>query len=95
MKVRSDQSGFSVVEVVIAIVVLGLIGLVGYNLYTKQADNKAANGSTSQSATATDVPAAPEVASTSDLDKSSTILDEADTTASSDAAALDSQLQSF
>lgn len=94
MKLRFNQSGFSIVEILIVVVVLGLIGLISYNFYTKQSDTTA-NSTTSQSATAEDVPAAPEVTSTSDLDIASTMLDEADTSSSSDSAELDSQLQSF
>lgn len=94
MKLRTSQSGVSIVEILIVIVVLGLIGFIGYNFYAKQSD-KPADDSTSQTATAKDIPTAPEVTSTNDLDKASAMLDGSDTSSSSDSAELDSQLQAF
>jgi prepilin-type N-terminal cleavage/methylation domain-containing protein len=94
MNLRSNRSGFSVVEILIVVVVLGLVGFIGYVFYTKQS-NTTVNSTTNQSATAEDVPAAPGVTTTSDLEKASKMLDESDTASSSDSAELDSQLQSF
>lgn len=96
MRLRHNQSGFSVAEILIVVVVLTLVGLIGYSFFAKQSDtNKPANNSTGQPAKVENVSVAPEVNSVSDLDKASTVLDEADTASSSDSAELDSQLQSF
>jgi prepilin-type N-terminal cleavage/methylation domain-containing protein len=100
MRLRTNQSGFSVVEVLVVVVVLGLVGFISYSFYNKQADtDKTTDGSTSQSAsqsaTADDVPAAPELTSTDDLDTASAMLDESDTASSNDSTELDAQLQSF
>ena len=90
MRLRTNQTGFSAVEILIVAVVLGLIGFVSYTFYTRQNDKTADTITTSR-----DVPAVPEITSTSDLDKASVMLDEADTDSSADSAKLDSQLQTF
>ncbi len=94
MRQRTNQSGFSIVEILIVVVVVALIGFIGYRFYTSQADTMTGT-STSQSATADDVPEAPDVTSTSDLDKASTMIDETDTSSSNDTAELDSELEAF
>lgn len=100
MKLRVNQSGFSAVELIIILVVVGALGFVGYTVYNRQQDNK--TDSTSQqtkeeSATASDVRSAPEIRSTSDLDKASATLDQTDPGGSNntDASQLDSELSAF
>jgi prepilin-type N-terminal cleavage/methylation domain-containing protein len=99
MKLRTNQSGFSAVEIVIVLVIVGAIGLVGYTVYNRQQD-KATDGTSQQSAeqspTATDVQSAPEVKSTEDLDKAEAVLDATDPGSSNtDAGMLDSETSAF
>lgn len=94
MSLRTNQSGFSVIELAIAIVIVAIIGFAGYSVYHRQHNQSAV---ASQPATASDVPAAPAVSSTSDLDKAAAALDQTDPGGSNntDAAQLDSQIANF
>lgn len=101
MKLAKSQSGFSVIELVIILAVVGVLGFVGYTVYNRQQDKKT-TGNTSQSvneesATASDVGSAPEIKSTSDLDRASATLDQTDPGGSNngDASQLDSKLSTF
>ncbi len=102
MKLRKLQSGFSVVELVIILAVVGVLAFVGYAVYNRQHNTTStANNNSSQTVNdetkASDVPPAPVVSSTSDLDKASATLDKVDpgTSNSSDSSQLDSQLSAF
>lgn len=95
MNFRKNQAGFSAVELVIVLVVIGVLAFVGYTVYNRQQDNKAADSGTSQSATASDVPPAPEVKNTNDLDKASATLDQVNPGDDSDSSQLDSELNAF
>lgn len=101
MHIRSTQSGFSPVEVLIVVAVVAVLGLVGYTVYNRQQDKTAKTGSTqqlaSQTPTAEDVKAAPSVSSTGDLDKAMQVLDQTDPGGSnnSDASQLDGQVSNF
>lgn len=101
MKIRSTQSGFSPVEVLIVVAVVAVLGLVGYTVYNRQQDKTASTSNTqqvvSQAPTAEDVKAAPAVSSTSDLDKAAQVLDQTDPGGSnnSDASQLDNQVSNF
>lgn len=96
MRARTSQSGFSIIELIIALAILGVLVFVGYIVYDRQNDKTADNrDTTSQSATKSDLPTAPEVTSTSDLDKAATVLDQTDTSMDDDSEELDAQLQSF
>ena len=95
MSFHKNQSGFSAVELVIVLVVAGVLAFVGYTVYNRQQDNKAADNGTNQSAVANDVPSAPEVKSTSDLDKASAALDDANLDDNSDSSQLDSEMSNF
>lgn len=95
MSFRKNQSGFSAVELVIILVVAGALAFVGFTVYSRQQNNKPADSSTSQSAVANDVPSAPEVKSTGDLDKASATLDSVNLDDSSDSSQLDSELNTF
>jgi prepilin-type N-terminal cleavage/methylation domain-containing protein len=102
MQKHRPQSGFSVVELAIVLAVVGLLGFVGYSVYNrsnaKTADDSTTNRAASpQSAKTNDVASAPDVSSTSDLDKASAALDQTDPGGSNtaDSDQLDSQLNSF
>lgn len=84
------NSGFSIVEALIAVAVVVLVGLVGYNLYSMQ---QARNESTSeQQAVAKEVPEAPNIKDTSDLDEAAKTLDQIDPEANDkESAQLDSE----
>jgi prepilin-type N-terminal cleavage/methylation domain-containing protein len=92
MERNMRKSGFSAVEVIIVLVIVGIIGalsVVGYNRW-KQTQTKSTSTDTSQQSAA----GAPEIKKTSDLDKATTTLDQADLddTGASD---LDTQSSSF
>jgi Tfp pilus assembly protein PilE len=103
MSTHTNQSGFSVVELAIILVVVGVLAFVGYNIYSRQNSNKTADSSTTsktagpEPAKANDVTSAPNIKSTSDLDKASAALDQTDPGGSnnSDANQLDTQLANF
>lgn len=95
MSFAKRQSGFSAVELVIVLAVVAVLGLVGYSVNNRLRNKP---GSTQNSAAkASDVSAAPEVKSASDLDKASQVLDQNNpgSTNSSDASKLDGELGAF
>jgi Tfp pilus assembly protein PilV len=101
MKLRTSQSGFSVIEFVIIALVVVAIGVVGFTVYNRQqnknniTDNDTAT--VAQSPTANDVKSAPAVSSTKDLDDASKVVDQTDVEGGSntDSGQLDSQLSAF
>ncbi|HTH72223.1 MAG TPA: prepilin-type N-terminal cleavage/methylation domain-containing protein [Candidatus Pristimantibacillus sp.] len=95
MSLHTNQSGFSVVEVLVVALVLGLLVFGGYTAYNKMQDNKAINNTADQSAAASDVKAAPAINSTKDLDTAVSTLDQTDVSSASDSATLDTQLSGF
>ncbi len=105
MRIHTNQSGFSVIELAIVVVVVAVLGFVGYSVYNRQ-NTKTADSSpttstsqtaSSSSAKANDLAAVPNVSSTSDLDKASATLDQTDPGGSNniDASQLDTQLANF
>ena len=99
MRYRQSQTGFSAVELLIVIVVVAVLALVGYSVYQWQ-NNKPATTANTQSDSETmagNVPSAPAINTSSDLDEASTTLDQMDISASnsSDSSQLDSQLAAF
>lgn len=96
---RNKSSGFSAVEIVLVVVVVAVLALLGYVLYNNFVANdqqtEQAVDNTSQSATADDVPTAPEINSPSDLDKASATLDEINLDDDSDSSQLDNELSNF
>lgn len=79
MKSLKSQTGFAVVEIVLAVVILALVGFVGYKVYDARKDLSITEQSTQQSdsqSTASDVKSAPAIKTVSDLDTALTILDE-------------------
>lgn len=95
MSFRKNNAGFSAVELVIILVVVSALAFVGYMVYSRQQADKAADGGTSQSAVANDVPAAPEIESADDLDKASATLDDINLDDNGDQSQLDSELSAF
>jgi prepilin-type N-terminal cleavage/methylation domain-containing protein len=101
MRAKTNQSGFSAVELVIVLAVVGVLGFVGFSVYNRQQTKTTDTGTTQanngQSAKANDVASAPNISSTSDLDKAATMLDQTDPSGSnnSDAGQLDSQTANF
>lgn len=100
MRKGSNQSGFSVVELVIVVAVVAVLGFVGYSVYSRQSNKTAATASNAtpgvssvQSPVASNVSSAPTISSTGDLDKAMATLNQNDPTAtnSSDSSQLDSQ----
>jgi len=96
MRIRKQQSGFAVVELVVVVVILAAIGFVGWQVYQKQSGATTANTpptANTQSPVAKDVSAAPSVDSTSDLDAALNTLNQNDpsTANSSDSSQLSSQ----
>lgn len=98
MKSRTNQSGFSIIEIAVVVVLVGIVALLGYTFYNRQNSNPVADTATAtQSAVATDVPVAPAVKSTGDLDAALAILDQTNPAGSNnaDATLLDSQVANF
>jgi prepilin-type N-terminal cleavage/methylation domain-containing protein len=102
MRTRTNQSGFSVVELAIVFVILAVLALVGYGIYSRQ-NSETVDSSTNQTgssksaAKANDIPSVPAVNSTGDLDKALATIDQTDPGGSNntDASQLDSQLTNF
>ncbi len=96
---QKNQSGFSLLEVLIIIVVLALVGFVGYTVINRSNDKgettPTSQNSNQQSATADDVAEAPTVTSTNDLSKAESTLDGMDVDSQSDTAQLDAELAAF
>ena len=100
MKIRTNSSGFSVVEVTIVVAVIGILGFAGYNVYNRIQDNKTASNTSQttenkQSSTSGDVAQAPVVQTNADLDKAGKALDQTNVDASSDDTQLDADLATF
>ena len=97
MKIRTNQHGFSAVELVIALVIVAVLGFVGYTVYNRQNNKTATTQPTTTTSTASNVPSAPIIDSAGDLDKASATLDQVDPASSnsSDSSQLDAQLTAF
>jgi hypothetical protein len=92
---KRNQFGFSIVEAAIAVVVVGAIGVTGYLAYDRIKDTDKSPTATQQTDEA-DVPTAPAVEESGDLDAALKTLDDTDIDASaSDSAALDTEASSF
>lgn len=95
MNMHKSQSGFSIVELVLVFVVVGAISFVGYT-FLKGTEARRANLPTQATqkatdATAQDIPPAPAIEQTSDLDKASDTLDQIDVDTSADSQQLDAE----
>ncbi len=97
MSFRTNQSGFSVVELAIVVSVIAALSFVCYSVYNQQHNKTASTTGASQSAKASDVASAPTISSTSDLNKALTTLNQTDPSGSNntDASQLDAQLANF
>lgn len=100
MSLSKKSSGFSAVEIVLVVAVVALLGFIGWRFYAIQqanSDQGSSQTTTTQGAAAEtggeDVPAAPQINSTEDLNKAEQALDS--TSTSSDGSELDSELNSF
>jgi cytoskeletal protein RodZ len=99
MKLRYNQSGFSVFELVVIVAIVAAVGLMGYGVYsrnqTKNSNNS--NPTVSQQTTPANISSAPDINSTSDLTKAQNLLDQSDpgTANASDSSQLDSQTNDF
>jgi len=88
MSFNKAQRGFSAVEVLVVLVIIGLLGGAGYYVYSQRSND------TKESATATDVQAAPEINDAEDLDTAEAALDANDPELSSgDLDKLDKELE--
>ena len=98
MRNHKKQSGFSIVEVAIAVAVVGLMGYVGYTAYSRMKDNSTSNDSAQvikQNPIASDVPSAPEIKSTTDLVTAEKTLDGTSVDSTGDTTQLDADLATF
>jgi hypothetical protein len=93
MHKKSTKTGFTLVEVFVAIVVVIL--LVGAVYWFANRQNGASGASTSQSAVADDVPEAPVIESVEDLTAAEQTLDNVDIESSGDSTQLDNELSAF
>lgn len=102
MRLRTNQAGFSIVEVAIVAVLISGFAFIGYNVYLRQ-NTKPNDSSTSlsgtgkQSSKASDVASSPNIKYATDLDKAASTVDQTDPGGSNnaDAAQLDSDLATF
>lgn len=85
MRIRKQQSGFAVVELVLVVVVVAAIVVAGLWVYQKNNDKSDAasntaseNAAQTQSPVANNVSTAPPVKSSSDLDRALNVLDQND-----------------
>ena len=92
-----SQRGFSVFELVTICGVVLALGLLGYIVYSRQNSNDNVGTENAQTQTVSDVPSAPAISSSADLDKASDTLDQIDLDSSNtnDTSQLDSQLAAF
>lgn len=89
------QSGFATLELILVAVVVALIGYVGFKYY-QQRQKPAPTAATTPAAITAATPTAPQINSTSDLDKASAALDQTNVDASSsDSSQLSSQTSNF
>ncbi len=96
MNTNKSQLGFSAVEVAIVLVLLAIVGFAGYTVYNRQNDTSDSATTSEESATATDVPSAPDIKTESDLTKAEQTLDQTDPGSSNaDAAKLGSEASTF
>ena len=96
MRITRKQLGFSLVEGLIVIAVIALVAAVGYVAWNQFNNNNDQVITTSeQKAVAEDVPAAPEINETGDLDEANAALDSVEVGGSDDSATLEREAESF
>ncbi len=89
---QTNQSGFSLFELVVAVAVLSIVGLGGWNIYQRSHHKTGEVNATKVAQTLSSVPV---ITPPTDLDKASQSLDQTATDSSGDTAQLDSDLASF
>lgn len=94
MKSPRNQAGFTLVEILVSIVVVLLIAGAVYWFFVRQ-DDAADTVNTTQSATSSDTPEAPQITSAEDLSAAEATLDSVDVDNTSDSSQLDTELSSF
>lgn len=96
---KSQKSGFTIMEIIIVVVVLVVVGLLGYVAYTRffapDANNTSQQESLNEQNSDGSTADAPEINSTEDLDSAAAALDKADLDTTSDSNTLQSDLGSF
>lgn len=94
---KTDQRGFAFFELLVITGLLVIVALAGWNIYQRSQKNETATSPSSSSSVSVlkDVPQAPDVAATSDLDKASQTLDQTQIDSDSDTVDLDKELSSF
>ena len=96
MSITRKQLGFSLVEGLIVIAVIALVAAVGYVAWNQfNNSNDQVTTTSEQKAVAEDVPAAPEINETSDLDEANAALDSVEVGGSDDSATLEREAESF
>jgi hypothetical protein len=95
MRLRTTQSGFAAMEMVILVAVVGVVGCLGFALYNGYQYKIAHKGS--DSSVASEVPTTPTITTASDLDSATAVIDKTDVEASNtdDLSTLDSDLANF
>jgi Tfp pilus assembly protein PilV len=93
MKIRKRQAGFSGIEIALAIVVVVAIGVLGYTFYTNYKERANETVSTEIN----DVQSAPEITSSSDLEKAETTMEatELETSNTDDLENIEKDLSEF
>jgi type II secretory pathway component PulJ len=90
---KKNQTGFTLVEVLVIVLVFAVIGALGFTFYGRMNQTAKESG---ESRIASDVQGAPEIKDTSDLDDAASILDQTDPASSdSDLSQLDSASSGF
>lgn len=89
------QSGFSIVEAMIALAVVGVIGAIGYAFINNSNASRVSAPTSQENVQYSErsTPAAPAIEKTQDLDKASATLDQIDPT--SNTADLDTEMSKF
>lgn len=87
------RSGFSAVEIVLALAVVGILAFLGYLFLSQSLGGELAANNNETSVEA--IPAMPDVKTSSDLEKASAALDQMKIDDSADAEALSSELEMF
>jgi Flp pilus assembly protein TadG len=96
MRLRTTQSGFAAMEMVILVAVVGVVGCLGFALYNGY-QYKMAHSTDSAATVASEVPATPAITTADDLDGATAVMDKMDIEASNtdDLSTLDSDLANF
>ncbi|HPF30876.1 MAG TPA: prepilin-type N-terminal cleavage/methylation domain-containing protein [Candidatus Saccharibacteria bacterium] len=78
----TKSKGFSAVEVIIVIIIVAIIGVAGYIVYDRLNGNPSEVIDVEGNALVEELPEAPEIESSSDLEEATTVIDSVDLDAS-------------